>query len=73
MMNDGWKITVVADEVIGYKAEPVHPNLEHAYVYFVEHTLKKVQRQESCIKIFTKNILGYCLRIISRREKMLET
>ena len=44
MMNDGWKITVVADEVIGYKAEPVHPNLEHAYVYFVEHTLKKVQR-----------------------------
>ena len=42
MMKDGWKITVVADEVIGYDAEPVHPNLEHAYVYFVEHTLKKV-------------------------------
>lgn len=43
MMKDGWKITVVADEVIGYAAEPVHPNLEHAYVYFVEHTLKKIQ------------------------------
>lgn len=41
MMKDGWKITVVADEVIGYDAEPVHPNLEHAYVYFVEHTLKR--------------------------------
>ena len=43
MMKDGWKITVVADEVIGYKAELVPPNLEHAYVYFVEHTLKKQQ------------------------------
>ena len=41
MIKEGWKITVVADEVIGYEAEPVHPNLEHAYVYFVEHTLKK--------------------------------
>lgn len=40
MMKEGWKITVVADEVIGYEAEPVQPNLEHAYVYFVEHTLK---------------------------------
>jgi hypothetical protein len=42
MIKDGWKITVVADEVVGYNAEPVQPNLEHAYVYFVEHTLKKV-------------------------------
>jgi ABC-type multidrug transport system ATPase subunit len=42
MMKEGWKITVVADEVLGYEAEPVQPNLEHAYVYFVEHTLKKI-------------------------------
>ena len=40
MMKDGWKITVVADEVVGYEAESIQPNLEHAYVYFVEHTLK---------------------------------
>lgn len=40
MQKDGWKVTVVGDEVIGYDAEPVSPNLEHAYVYFVEHTLK---------------------------------
>ncbi|WP_235298206.1 ABC transporter ATP-binding protein [Portibacter marinus] len=40
MIKEGWKITVVADEVVGYEAERVKPNLEHAYVYFVEHTLK---------------------------------
>ena len=40
MMNDGWKVTVVGDEVEGYEAEPITPNLEHAYVYFVEHTMK---------------------------------
>jgi len=42
MMKDGWKVTVVGDEVKGFKAQPVPPNLEHAYVYFVEHTLKKI-------------------------------
>ena len=40
MQKDGWKVTVVGDEVLGYDAEPESPNLEHAYVYFVEHTLK---------------------------------
>ncbi|MEM6965897.1 MAG: ABC transporter ATP-binding protein [Bacteroidota bacterium] len=47
MMKEGWKITVVADEVKGYKAEQIQPNLEHAYVYFVEHTMKgKEKRSE---------------------------
>jgi ABC-type multidrug transport system ATPase subunit len=41
MMKEGWNVTVVGDEVEGYQAEPVAPNLEHAYVYFVEHTLRK--------------------------------
>lgn len=40
MMKDGWKVTVVGDDVRGYDAEAITPNLEHAYVYFVEHTLK---------------------------------
>lgn len=40
MQKEGWKVTVVGDEVVGYDAEPISPNLEHAYVYFVEHTLK---------------------------------
>lgn len=41
MMKDGWKVTIVGDEVKGYEAEAVAPNLEHAYVYFVEHTLRR--------------------------------
>lgn len=40
MVKEGWKVTVVGDEVKGYEAEEIAPNLEHAYVYFVEHTLK---------------------------------
>jgi ABC-type multidrug transport system ATPase subunit len=37
----GWEIQVVADEIEGYKAEPFPPNLEHAYVYFMEKKLNK--------------------------------
>jgi ABC-type multidrug transport system ATPase subunit len=40
MRKEGWKVTVVGDEVEGYEAEAIPPNLEHAYVYFVEHTMK---------------------------------
>ncbi len=32
----GWEIQVVADEIEGYDAEPYPPNLEHAYVYYME-------------------------------------
>lgn len=45
MKKDGWKVTVVGDEVKGYDAEEITPNLEHAYVYFVEHTLKNTPQQ----------------------------
>ena len=41
MNTEGWKVTVVGDEVEGFDAQLIPPNLEHAYVYFVEHTLKK--------------------------------
>lgn len=35
----GWEIQVVADEIKGYEAEPYPPNLEHAYVYYMENKL----------------------------------
>lgn len=35
----GWEVQVVADEIIGYDAEPFPPNLEHAYVYYMENQL----------------------------------
>jgi ABC-type multidrug transport system ATPase subunit len=34
-----WELQVVADEIKGYEAEPYPPNLEHAYVYFMENNL----------------------------------
>lgn len=37
----GWEIQVVADEIVGYDAEPCPPNLEHAYVYFMEKKLNR--------------------------------
>ena len=35
----GWEIQVVADKVEGYDALPFPPNLEHAYVYYMENKL----------------------------------
>jgi ABC-type multidrug transport system ATPase subunit len=37
----GWEIQVVADEIEGYDAEPYPPNLEHAYVYYMEKKLNR--------------------------------
>lgn len=37
----GWEIQVVADEIVGYDAEPYPPNIEHAYVYFMEKKLNR--------------------------------
>jgi len=38
---DGWEVQVVADEMKAFPAIEVEPNLEHAYVYFMEHVLKE--------------------------------
>lgn len=37
----GWEVQVVADEVKDYDAEPYPPNLEHAYVYYMEKKLNR--------------------------------
>ncbi|MDR3309127.1 MAG: ABC transporter ATP-binding protein [Tannerella sp.] len=37
----GWEVQVVADEIKGYDAEPYQPNLEHAYVYYMEKKLNR--------------------------------
>jgi len=37
----GWEVQVVADEIKGYDAEPYPPNLEHAYVYYMEKKLNR--------------------------------
>lgn len=39
--ENGWEVQVVADDINGYYGEPIEPNLEHAYVYFMENKLNK--------------------------------
>lgn len=39
--SNGWEIQVVAESVNGYDAQPMAPNLEHAYVYFMENNLNQ--------------------------------
>ncbi len=35
----GWEVQVVSDNIDGYNAKPIEPNLEHAFVYFLENEL----------------------------------
>lgn len=39
--NEGWEIQVVSNEINGYYGEQIDPNLEHAYVYFMESNLNQ--------------------------------
>jgi len=36
----GWEVQVVSDDVPSYPSEVISPNIEHAYVYFMEHKLQ---------------------------------
>jgi ABC-type multidrug transport system ATPase subunit len=38
-VETGWEVQVVADEPPEYNSEPVIPNIEDAYVYYMEHKL----------------------------------
>ena len=39
--HEGWEIQVVADSINGYYGQQIDPNLEHAYVYFMESRLNQ--------------------------------
>jgi ABC-2 type transport system ATP-binding protein len=39
--SEGWEIQVVADSINGYNGYNISPNLEHAYVYFMESNLNQ--------------------------------
>jgi len=38
-VETGWEVQIVSDEAPQYNAESVVPNIEHAYVFFMEHKL----------------------------------
>jgi ABC-2 type transport system ATP-binding protein len=39
-VETGWEVQVVADEIPDNNAVNIDPNIEHAYVYYMEHKLK---------------------------------
>jgi len=39
--SEGWEIQVVADSINGFNGHNISPNLEHAYVYFMESNLNQ--------------------------------
>jgi ABC-type multidrug transport system ATPase subunit len=39
-VETGWDVQIVSDEVPEFKADKIIPNIEHAYVYYMEHRLK---------------------------------
>jgi len=39
--EDGWEIQVVSPEINGYYGKQIAPNLEHAYVHFMENKLNQ--------------------------------
>lgn len=38
--ESGWEVQVVSDEKPGFDGTAIIPNIEHAYVYYMEHKLK---------------------------------
>lgn len=40
-IDGGWEVQVVAPEINGYQGKQIAPNLEHAYVHFMENKLNQ--------------------------------
>jgi len=40
-IEGGWEVQVVASEINGYQGKQIAPNLEHAYVHFMENKLNQ--------------------------------
>lgn len=38
-VGDGWEVQVVSDDTPGFNPVQITPNIEHAYVYYMEHKL----------------------------------
>jgi len=42
--ENGWEVHVVGDSLDGFPGEEIEPDLEHSYVYFMEHAVKGAGR-----------------------------
>ncbi len=39
-VETGWEVQIVSDDVPEFSSEIISPNIEHAYVYYMEHKLQ---------------------------------
>lgn len=39
-VETGWEVQIVADDPPDFNSVPIIPNIEHAYVYYMEHKLQ---------------------------------
>lgn len=44
--KNGYEVQVVGDNISGFDGSPVEPNIEHAYVYFLEHSSENLVREK---------------------------
>ena len=44
--ENGWEVHLIADDLEGYQGELLEPDLEHAYVYFMENQVGEVSDPE---------------------------
>jgi ABC-2 type transport system ATP-binding protein len=38
-VESGWEVQIVADDIPGFQSTQIIPNIEHAYVYYMEHMM----------------------------------
>lgn len=46
-VDDSWEVELVADNLNGYEGKEIAPNLEHAYIYFVEYLLPEMTSERN--------------------------
>jgi hypothetical protein len=40
--ENGWEVEVVADKLNDYSGSEIDPNLEHAYIYYMEYLREEI-------------------------------
>jgi hypothetical protein len=38
-VDNGWEVQVVSDDIPEFNSTTITPNIEHAYVYYMEHKM----------------------------------
>ncbi len=68
---NGWEVEVVGDNMNGYKASPIEPNLEHAYVYLMEYKLGERHELRFDMDKAGESLNTFTFRGVSQRERRI--